>query len=176
MSTTGIIRHRFGRLVVDATASHYQCSQRSRHFSNCHRTLALASSTKRREAANACRRSSSTCSVWNYNSNNGLICYFSTDTNSSTSNAFDRSLKQRQRDNAARAHSRWRGGEDVVDYDYFRQEMAFRLVDRLDDIKREEGFPLALDIGTYFKKQFSNFVEQVIVSIFSALVPKRMVS
>ena len=36
-----------------------------------------------------------------------------------------------------------------MDYDYFRQEMAYRLVDRLDDIKREEGFPLALDIGTY---------------------------
>lgn len=41
----------------------------------------------------------------------------------------------------------WKDGEDVVDYNYFRREMAYRLVDRLDDIKREEGFPLALDIG-----------------------------
>lgn len=79
----------------------------------------------------------------------GRAQFFSTTTGSSTSNAFDRILKQRQRDNAALAHGRWRGGDEVVDYDYFRQEMAYRLVDRLDDIKREEGFPLALDIGTY---------------------------
>ena len=83
------------------------------------------------------------------NSSIGSIGYFSTDDDSSsTSNAFDRSLKKQQRDNAALAQLRWRGGKDIVDYDYFRQEMAFRLVDRLDDIKRDEGFPLALDIGT----------------------------
>ena len=69
-------------------------------------------------------------------------------TEESTSPAFNRGLKRLQRDNAARAHNLWKGGEDnVVDYDYIRREMAFRLVDRLDDIKREEGFPLALDIG-----------------------------
>jgi hypothetical protein len=73
-------------------------------------------------------------------------CCFSVDT--ITSSAFDRGLKQKQRNNAARSHKEWSGDEDVVDYDYFRQEMAYRLVDRLDDIKREEGFPLALDIGT----------------------------
>ena len=71
---------------------------------------------------------------------------FSVDT--STSKAFDRELKRNQRDNAARSRRIWRDGDDVVDYEYFRQEMALRLVDRLDDIKREEGFPLALDIGT----------------------------
>jgi NADH dehydrogenase [ubiquinone] 1 alpha subcomplex assembly factor 5 len=37
---------------------------------------------------------------------------------------------------------------DRQDYDYFRQELASRLVDRLDDIIREDGFPLALDIGS----------------------------
>ena len=70
---------------------------------------------------------------------------FSADT--STSSAFDRDLKSKQRDNAARAHLAWRGGPDVdgsgkdeaVDYNYFREEMAYRLVDRLDDIKRDEG-------------------------------------
>ena len=72
---------------------------------------------------------------------------FAVDT--STSSAFDRELKTRQRDNAARAQNAWKDGDDVVDYNYFRQEMAYRLVDRLDDIKREEGFPLALDIGAY---------------------------
>jgi hypothetical protein len=56
-------------------------------------------------------------------------------------------LKKKQRNNAAGAHKVWKDGEDVVDYNYFRREMAYRLVDRLDDIKREEGFPLALDIG-----------------------------
>jgi NADH dehydrogenase [ubiquinone] 1 alpha subcomplex assembly factor 5 len=34
-----------------------------------------------------------------------------------------------------------------VDYEYFREEIALRLVDRLDDIRRAEGFPLALDLG-----------------------------
>ena len=77
---------------------------------------------------------------------------FSIDT--STSSAFDRDLKRRQRDNAARAHVAWknsskrdRGGngkeedddDDIVDYNYFRQEMANRLVERLDDIRRDEG-------------------------------------
>jgi len=69
-------------------------------------------------------------------------------TESSTSKAFDRELKLKQRDNAARLQNAWKDGEDdIVDYNYFRQELASRLVDRLDDIKREEGFPLALDIG-----------------------------
>jgi hypothetical protein len=74
---------------------------------------------------------------------------FSIDT--STSSAFDRDLKRRQRDNAARAHVAWKNGSkrgsgngneedgDVVDYNYFRQEMANRLVERLDDIRRDEG-------------------------------------
>ena len=67
----------------------------------------------------------------------------------STQVAFDRDLKKTQRNNAARAHQLWRENSDAdrVDYDYFREEIARRLVDRLDDIKRDEGFPLALDIG-----------------------------
>jgi hypothetical protein len=71
-------------------------------------------------------------------------------SDSSTSSAFNRDWKRLQRGNAARAHQVWKDGKDVVDYDYFRQEMAFRLVDRLDDILRDDGFPLALDIGTKF--------------------------
>ena len=80
---------------------------------------------------------------------------FSTEEAGAT-NAFDRSMKRLQRDNAARAHQRWRAGatagqdEDdlqVIRYDYFRDELACRLIDRLDDIRREEGFPLALDLG-----------------------------
>lgn len=91
---------------------------------------------------------------------------FAIDT--STSSAFDRDLKQKQRDRAARTHNLWRntddrqedGDDDIVEYDYFRQEMAYRLVDRLDDIKREEGFPLALDIGkfSFLTHFFSKFV------------------
>jgi SAM-dependent methyltransferase len=76
-----------------------------------------------------------------------------TTSSSSTSKAFDRTIKQQQRDNAARARKLWRQSvkgkesDDTVDYEYFRQEMALRLVDRLDDIRRAEGFPLALDLG-----------------------------
>ena len=73
-------------------------------------------------------------------------------TNSST-HAFDRNLKRQQRDNAARAHNLWAtdcndtNNDAVIQYDYIREEIAARLVDRLDDIRREEGFPLALDLG-----------------------------
>jgi NADH dehydrogenase [ubiquinone] 1 alpha subcomplex assembly factor 5 len=70
----------------------------------------------------------------------------------SATHAFDRKQKLFQRENAARAHKLWRTREDVVSdkvisYDYIRKEIAARLVDRLDDIKREDGFPLALDLG-----------------------------
>ena len=65
----------------------------------------------------------------------------------SCNHAFDRELKRLQRDGAARAHKAWSSSPNRVDYDYFRQEIARRLVDRLDDIRRDEGFPLALDIG-----------------------------
>ena len=61
--------------------------------------------------------------------------------------AFDRRIKTLQRNNAARSHRLWRDDPESVNYDYLRTEIASRLVDRLDDIKREEGFPLALDIG-----------------------------
>jgi NADH dehydrogenase [ubiquinone] 1 alpha subcomplex assembly factor 5 len=85
----------------------------------------------------------------------------SSSASTSTSNAFDRSQKLLQRDNAARAVQRWRrkatekgsdasvpldDSADVVEYDYIRDEIAARLVDRLDDMKR--SFPLALDLGS----------------------------
>ena len=88
-------------------------------------------------------------------SDNNNTRWFSADA--STTKAFDRELKRKQRDNAARSNKVWRleesssndddENDDIVHYDYFHKEMAARLVDRLDDIKRAEGFPLALDIG-----------------------------
>ena len=71
-------------------------------------------------------------------------CFSTVEEGSGNTVAFDRNLKRLQRDGSARAHRRQ---HDSVDYDYFRNEIAVRLVDRLDDIKRDEGFPLALDIG-----------------------------
>ena len=79
---------------------------------------------------------------------------------SSTALAFDRQIKRLQRDGAAQAQRKWRqdavisssssssSTTDAIDYDYFREEIASRLVDRLDDIRRDGGFPLALDIGS----------------------------
>lgn len=70
---------------------------------------------------------------------------------SSSIHTFDRSLKRLQRDNAARAHRQWRSGVEAqpVSYDYIQQELAHRLVDRLDDIKHSaDGFPLALNFGS----------------------------
>lgn len=79
------------------------------------------------------------------------------DRSSSTSQAFDRSFKRQQRNNAARAALKFNNQEDaagmsssssVYPYDYLRDEIAVRLVDRLDDIRHnDEGFPLALDVG-----------------------------
>ena len=79
----------------------------------------------------------------------------SSESSTSTNQAFDRTFKRLQRDHAARlfqlrqqlpttidhAHI----DDSAVDYDYFREEIARRLVDRLDDIK--VSFPLALDLG-----------------------------
>eukprot|EP00586_Coscinodiscus_wailesii_P010980 CAMPEP_0172516834 /NCGR_PEP_ID=MMETSP1066-20121228/279514_1 /TAXON_ID=671091 /ORGANISM="Coscinodiscus wailesii, Strain CCMP2513" /LENGTH=393 /DNA_ID=CAMNT_0013298495 /DNA_START=150 /DNA_END=1331 /DNA_ORIENTATION=+ len=98
--------------------------------------------------------------------------FFST-SSSSTNIAFDRDMKRRQRNGAARSHrlaaviddgnetqqshdlssssssssSPSSSSSSIVDYDYFYDEIAARLVDRLDDIRREGGFPLALEIG-----------------------------
>eukprot|EP00977_Amphora_coffeiformis_P004640 scaffold1000_cov166-Amphora_coffeaeformis.AAC.30 len=69
---------------------------------------------------------------------------FSTEPQHSTFKAFDRSLKRLQRNNAARVLRKY---DNPAAYDYLRDEIAVRLVDRLDDIRRDEGFPLALDIG-----------------------------
>jgi NADH dehydrogenase [ubiquinone] 1 alpha subcomplex assembly factor 5 len=72
----------------------------------------------------------------------------STGSTSSTNHAFDRALKRMQRDNAARRLRSNRGDDAAYDYDYFRSELAKRLVDRLEDCARPEGFPLALDVGS----------------------------
>ena len=53
---------------------------------------------------------------------------------------FDRELKFRQRDLSFQ-------GEESEYYDYLRQEVSARLVDRLDDITR--AFPNALEIGSH---------------------------
>ena len=74
-------------------------------------------------------------------------CSSTTAALESTHLAFDRDLKRQQRNNAARATQKWRqhGNDSVINYDYIRDEIAARLVDRLDDMKR--AFPLALDFG-----------------------------
>jgi NADH dehydrogenase [ubiquinone] 1 alpha subcomplex assembly factor 5 len=75
--------------------------------------------------------------------------------NNSTHQAFDRIQKRQQRDNAGRAMQIWRETNSssssdtttgIVEYDYIRDEIAARLVDRLDDSTRT--FPLALDLGS----------------------------
>jgi len=53
-------------------------------------------------------------------------------------NVFDRKTKVKQRDRAAAA-------EDVATYDYLKDEVAYRLVDRLYDIQRK--FKIAVDLG-----------------------------
>lgn len=57
-----------------------------------------------------------------------------------TLNIFDRYTKFLQRERAASA-------KDVNLYDYLKDEMGYRLADRVFDIKRK--FKLAADIGTH---------------------------
>ena len=79
------------------------------------------------------------------------------DNTSSSTMAFDRKMKGLQRDAAARIHARYNNvemkeksneGTNIYDYDYFQKEIALRLIDRLDDIVRDDGFPLGLNIGS----------------------------
>lgn len=63
-------------------------------------------------------------------------------THSSTTKAFNRRLKKIQKSNITK------NTNYIPQYSYFHQEIASRLIDRLDDIIRESGFPLALDIGS----------------------------
>ena len=58
--------------------------------------------------------------------------------NNSTTKAFNRQIKQIQKSNTT---------HHIPNYSYFRQHIASRLIDRLDDILRDDGFPLALDVG-----------------------------
>ncbi len=60
----------------------------------------------------------------------------------STTKAFNRSIKTIQKSNITINKNY------IPQYSYFHQEIAARLIDRLDDIIRENGFPLALDIGS----------------------------
>jgi len=65
----------------------------------------------------------------------------SSSTINESSFVFDKEVKHIQRTSAANI-------VNSQDYDYIRDEVANRLVDRLDDIRQEAGFPLALDIGS----------------------------
>mmetsp|Transcript_368 Transcript_368/g.843 ORF Transcript_368/g.843 Transcript_368/m.843 type:complete len:282 (-) Transcript_368:734-1579(-) len=76
---------------------------------------------------------------------------------------FDRRVKLKQRSRAAESciqyydhyiQSRKQQNQNkikkkpILPYDYFHEEVARRLIERLDDINvREEGFPLALEVG-----------------------------
>ncbi len=67
--------------------------------------------------------------------------YLSTSTStSSTTKAFNREIKIIQKSSTT---------HHIPNYSYIHEEIASRLVDRLDDILREEGFPLALDVGSH---------------------------
>ncbi|KAL7473001.1 hypothetical protein ACHAXS_013387 [Conticribra weissflogii] len=87
---------------------------------------------------------------------------------------FDRHAKWRQRTRAAESCRNYYNNliqastspdnnkreKPTLPYDYFHKEVANRLVERLDDIcVREEGFPLALEIGAG-----AGFVHDAIVS------------
>lgn len=77
---------------------------------------------------------------------------------SSSINIFDRQAKILQRERAARA-------PDVAVYDYLKEEVGYRLADRIFDIKRK--FKLAVDLGCgrgYVAKHIdSDSVEELVV-------------
>lgn len=65
-------------------------------------------------------------------------CFSARRQDEATMNVFDRKAKRKQRNRAALA-------EDVAVYDYLKDEVAERVVDRIGDIARH--FPLALNLG-----------------------------
>ncbi len=72
-------------------------------------------------------------------------------SNANTTLAFDRGLKKLQRANISHLYGK--------EYDYLKEEIASRLVTRLDDIIRDEGFSLALDIGSGSGHLYTKIVE-----------------
>ena len=60
-------------------------------------------------------------------------------SSSSTNKAFNRQIKSIQKSSTT---------HHLPNYSYIHQEIASRLIDRLDDMNKEDGFPLALDIGS----------------------------
>ena len=62
---------------------------------------------------------------------------------------FNRSIKLKQRVRSALLAKLHRETtvREILPYDYFHTEVANRLIDRLDDIRSSDGFPLALEVG-----------------------------
>jgi len=92
--------------------------------------------------------------------------HFSSKTDSGETAPFDLSVKLKQRTRAAESCRQYYNQyiqsqtttaqqqqhqdikKPILPYDYFHKEVAQRLIERLDDIcVREEGFPLALEVG-----------------------------
>ncbi|TDH67008.1 hypothetical protein CCR75_006323 [Bremia lactucae] len=69
----------------------------------------------------------------------------------STASIFNRAIKRQQRNNAAIL-------KNSTEYEYLKDEVARRLVDRLEDIERE--FPLALDLGCGSGHIYKNLIEE----------------
>eukprot|EP00118_Oscarella_pearsei_P007995 m.40247 g.40247 ORF g.40247 m.40247 type:complete len:315 (+) comp32931_c0_seq1:47-991(+) len=71
-------------------------------------------------------------------------------------NVFDRRTKRKQKNRAAAA-------ADATTYDYLKDEVAFRLADRLRDVSR--SFPICLDLGCG-RGHVSKFVDSDSIGVF----------
>lgn len=89
-------------------------------------------------------------SLFTLNNNKNTIRKLS---NYTTASIFNRELKRKQKNNIILKHIQ----SNNNDYEYLRQEAAYRIVDRLDDILL--SFPLALEIGCY-RQLIGNIIQK----------------
>lgn len=78
------------------------------------------------------------CSIHHQPTWNFVRCMHPPDSKDTVINVFDRQAKRKQKNRAAMA-------DDVQVYDYLKDEIGYRVADRIKDVARK--FPVALDLG-----------------------------
>ena len=129
--TTGVVQQQLLQLLLN------RHEQQQQQLHNCHRYRLQSTSYLHQWTLHTQSRQRQQQSQQQQQHHHGPIRTKSTTT--ATNKAFNRHLKSIHKSNTT---------HHIPNYSYFQQEIASRLTDRLDDIIRDDGFPLALDIGS----------------------------
>ncbi|XP_071963166.1 arginine-hydroxylase NDUFAF5, mitochondrial-like [Antedon mediterranea] len=122
-------------------------------------------------SSNICLSNEFVCqrSKWiqKFNSNFMILAKWQHSSTEHTMNVFDRKTKQMQRDRAAMA-------ADVHVYDYLKDEVAYRLVDRLRDVTRK--FDIALDLGCGRGHVAKHLNEELVGTLYQCEMSQKMIT